>query len=120
VPIYEVSEHEGQQYYSMQYVEGTSLAKHPNKWRVNILGAYDKLSRAVRRTRRSCGTLPHSTARRRDRRRRGRGNRVILDRRATCSWRLPHDNYFPLCGGGQRLKPVMVVLMRYRLLPAQM
>jgi tRNA A-37 threonylcarbamoyl transferase component Bud32 len=29
VSIFEVGEHEGQQYYSMKFVEGTSLAKHP-------------------------------------------------------------------------------------------
>src|SRR5262249_47275827 len=29
VPIYEVGEHEGQQYYSMKFVEGTPLSRHP-------------------------------------------------------------------------------------------
>ena len=47
VPIYEVGEHEGQQYYSMKFVEGTSLAGHPRSDpRAEVRGLVD-VARAV-------------------------------------------------------------------------
>jgi WD40 repeat protein len=47
VPIYEVGEHEGQQYYSMKFVEGTSLAKSPRSdVRAEAAGLVD-VARAV-------------------------------------------------------------------------
>ena len=47
VPIHEVGEHEGQQYYSMKFVEGTSLAGHPHgDLRTEVTGLID-VARAV-------------------------------------------------------------------------
>jgi WD40 repeat protein len=47
VPIYEVGEHEGQQYYSMKFVEGTALAGHPRgDVRTEVAGLVD-VARAV-------------------------------------------------------------------------
>jgi hypothetical protein len=47
VPIFEVGEHEGQQYFSMKYVEGTSLARHPRgTLREEVAGLVD-VARAV-------------------------------------------------------------------------
>ncbi len=47
VPIHEVGEHEGQQYFSMKFIEGTSLAGHPRgDVRIEVAGLVD-VARAV-------------------------------------------------------------------------
>src|SRR5579864_1809356 len=47
VPIYEVGEHEGQQYYAMKFVEGASLSGHPRgPARAEVAGLLD-VARAV-------------------------------------------------------------------------
>ena len=47
VPIYEVGEHEGQQYFSMKFVEGTSLARHPRADARTEVAALLDVARAV-------------------------------------------------------------------------
>src|SRR5262245_24658822 len=47
VPIYEVGEHDGQQYYAMRYIEGTSLARHPRANSRTEAGLIATVARAV-------------------------------------------------------------------------
>src|SRR6516165_442633 len=47
VPIYEVGEHDGQQYYAMRYVEGTSLARRPRSDARKEAGLVATVARAV-------------------------------------------------------------------------
>src|SRR5262245_27640481 len=47
VPIYEVGEHDGQQYYAMRYVEGTSLARRPRADARKEAGLLAAVARAV-------------------------------------------------------------------------
>ena len=47
VPIYEVGEHDGQQYFSMKFVEGTSLARHPRADARTEVAALLDVARAV-------------------------------------------------------------------------
>jgi hypothetical protein len=47
VPIYEVGEHDGQQYYSMRFVEGTSLARQPRGDLRSAAGLLAVVARAV-------------------------------------------------------------------------
>jgi hypothetical protein len=47
VPIYEVGDHEGQQYYAMRFVEGTPLATHPRGEARREAGLLATVARAV-------------------------------------------------------------------------
>jgi tRNA A-37 threonylcarbamoyl transferase component Bud32 len=47
VPIYEVGEHDGQQYFSMRFIEGTSLARHPPSGPRAAVGLLAAVARAV-------------------------------------------------------------------------
>jgi WD40 repeat protein/tRNA A-37 threonylcarbamoyl transferase component Bud32 len=47
VSIYEVGEHDGQQYYAMRYIEGTSLTRHPRAVARKEAGLIATVARAV-------------------------------------------------------------------------
>jgi WD40 repeat protein len=47
VPIYEIGEHDGQQYFAMRYIEGTSLTRHPRADARTEAGLIVTVARAV-------------------------------------------------------------------------
>ncbi len=62
VPIYEVGEHEGQQYDSMKFVEGTSLAKQPRSDPRREVEGMVAVVRAVHHAHRRGGSGPSARA----------------------------------------------------------
>src|SRR6516162_8765969 len=56
VPIYEVGDHDGQQYYAMRFVEGTSLTRRPRADARQEAGLVASVARAVHHAHR-CGIL---------------------------------------------------------------
>ncbi len=68
VPIHEVGEHEGQQYFSMKFIEGTSLSGHPRgEVRIEVAGLVD-VARAVHHAAPARRLAPRSEALERARR----------------------------------------------------